>query len=94
MADDDNSISSCEDETSGSGSLFNQEERDELGEIRKLAAKETGRVRLWRFVVTCVLLATALAVTLTTFYSLEREEEDKFERAVSVRCIFHVRNRE
>jgi hypothetical protein len=74
--------------------MFKEEERDEVKEIRKLAEKETGRVRLWRFVVTCVLLATALAVTLTTFYSLEMKEQDKFEMDVSARCIFHVIKRE
>jgi hypothetical protein len=82
MADGDDHSTS----TSSHGVFKEPEERDEVKEVRKIAEKETHRVRLWRFVVTCVLLATALAVTLTTYYSLEREEQDKFERAVSVRC--------
>jgi hypothetical protein len=91
MADEDSDANSTS-TSSGSGvGLFQEEtQRDEVKEVRKIAEKETSRVRVWRFVVTCVLLATALAVTLTTYYSLEREEQDKFERAVSDRCLVHA----
>lgn len=76
--------SSCE---TGTGHLSTEEERDEIREIRKLAQKETTRVRLWRFVVASVLLITALAVTLITYFSLEKEEAHKFKTAVSFHSL-------
>jgi hypothetical protein len=56
--------------------------RDEVGEVRKLSSKDTNRLRLWRIVVTGVLLLTALAVTLTTYTLLEQQEEENFHTAV------------
>lgn len=58
--------------------------RDEVREIQRLSAKDTRRIRLWRVVVTCSLLATAIAVTLTTYRQLDEEQLQNFEVAVSL----------
>ena len=59
------------------------EQRDEVKEIRKLSRKDTNRIRLWRVVVTLVLLGTAVAVTLTTYNILLEKQNEIFEEAVS-----------
>ena len=61
--------------------------RDEVGEVRKMSSKDTNRLRLWRLVVTGVLLLTALAVTFTTYTLLEQQEDENFQTAVSS-CYF------
>lgn len=71
------------------------DERDEVKEVRKLAEKETKRIRIWRILVSAVLLTTAIAVTVSTFAALEREEQDRFRRAVSTLhspCLADVGN--
>ena len=60
-----------------------EEERDEVKEVQNMSRKDTRRIRAWRFVATGILLLTALAVTLTTFKFLDREEVSDFETAVS-----------
>lgn len=59
------------------------EERDEVKEVRRAAAKDTGYVRFWRVAVMIVIIITAVVITVKTYKSLTAEEEDKFERAVS-----------
>ena len=59
--------------------------RDELGEVRKMSSKDTNRLRVWRIVVTGVLLLTAFAVTFTTFTLLKQQEDENFKTAV--RCV-------
>jgi hypothetical protein len=56
--------------------------RDEVGEVRKLSSKDTHRLRLWRIVVTGVLLLTACAVTFTTYALLKEQEDENFHTAV------------
>jgi hypothetical protein len=56
--------------------------RDEVREVRKMSSKDTFRLRLWRIVVTGVLLLTALTVTLTTYALLQQQEEENFQIAV------------
>jgi hypothetical protein len=56
--------------------------RDEVGEVRKMSSKDTKRLRLWRIVVTGVLLLTAFAVTFTTYTLLKQQEEENFHTAV------------
>ena len=58
--------------------------RDEVGEVRKMSSKDTNRLRLWRFVVTGVLLLTAFAITFTTYTLLEKQEDENFQMAVSL----------
>ena len=59
------------------------DERDEILEVRKGARQDTFNVRLWRFAMTGALLLTAVAVTLTIYKFLEREQQIAFETAVS-----------
>ena len=56
--------------------------RDEVGEVRKMSSKDTNRLRLWRIVVTSVILLTAFAVTFTTYSLLQQQEEENFKTAV------------
>lgn len=57
--------------------------RDEVKEIKKESRKDTLRVHTWRFLTAVLLLLTATAVTLTTYFLLDAEEEHNFETAVS-----------
>ena len=69
------------------------ERRDEVGEVRKMSSKDTHRLRLWRIVVTGVLLLTAFAVTFSTYTLLKHQEDENFQIAVCgaaghlARCI-------
>ena len=60
-------------------------ERDEVKEIRKLSSRDTNRIRLWRVVVTLVLLGTAVSVTFATYRLLLTKQDRIFEEAVSAR---------
>ena len=60
-----------------------EEEKDEVGEVRKMSSKDTLRVLMGRYVVTVVLLLTAFAVTFTTYMFLQAQEEENFKTAVS-----------
>ena len=72
-------------DSSASGSeMQSLSDRDEVEEVKKSSRKDTARVRVLRFVVTGVLLVTALAVTLTTYSFLKQEEKSDFASAVSV----------
>jgi hypothetical protein len=57
-------------------------DRDELKEVRKMSSKDTFRVRMWRYVVTVVLMMTAFAVTFATYTFLQNQEVENFETAV------------
>ena len=59
------------------------DERDEVQEVEKSTQDDTIRLQLWRVVVTIVLLGCTLAVTVTTYYVLEAENDGNFEEAVS-----------
>ena len=59
------------------------EERDEIKEVRKLAEHDTFRVRMWRFAVAGALLVTGTAVTWKTYDFLKLEQYNNFEVAVS-----------
>jgi hypothetical protein len=56
--------------------------QSEVEEVRNLARKDTNRVRIWRFLVTCVILAMASIVTTTTYRKLIDEQRNAFETAV------------
>jgi uncharacterized membrane protein YcjF (UPF0283 family) len=60
-----------------------EDERDEVQEIKKYTSKDTNKVRVWRVMVTCVLLLTGAAVVYTSYTFLRREETYKFKQAVS-----------
>eukprot|EP00934_Nitzschia_sp_Nitz4_P003459 Nitzschia sp. Nitz4//scaffold506_size4488//37//3349//NITZ4_009244-RA/size4488-snap-gene-0.0-mRNA-1//-1//CDS//3329553613//3449//frame0 len=67
--------------SSNRGSTTNTDttERDEIQEVRNVSKRETFRVSLWRMIATGVLVLTAAAVTLTTYFFLERQQNDSFE---------------
>lgn len=64
--------------------------RDEVSEVRKMSSKDTSRLRMWRIVVTGVLLLTALAVTLTTYTLLKQQEQKNFQTAVRLHWSFQA----
>jgi hypothetical protein len=85
---DDHSYSANSDDDS-----YNEKEeidRDEVKEMRKLSSKDTTRIRLWRFVVTFVLLLTACAVTFTTYSLLRQQEHQNFVTAVCYVLCFNL----
>lgn len=53
----------------------------QVKELRKSSAKDTFRVHLWRTFMLLVLLATAFAVTYTTYRFLKEEETENFKTA-------------
>jgi len=71
------------DASSEDPSTHSTEERDEVKEVMKMSQKDTRRVIFWRFVVTFMLLLTALAVTGTTYKFLADEQGEDMEAAVS-----------
>eukprot|EP00934_Nitzschia_sp_Nitz4_P009323 Nitzschia sp. Nitz4//scaffold136_size62208//4385//8376//NITZ4_006361-RA/size62208-augustus-gene-0.5-mRNA-1//-1//CDS//3329535597//9313//frame0 len=68
--------------SSNKGSSTESTERDEIQEVRNVSKRETFRVFLWRLIATGVLLLTAIAVTLTTYFFLERQQRESFETQV------------
>ena len=76
----------------GATNAENPEERDEVREIKQWSSRDTRRIRLWRFLVTMSIVATAAAVTATTYLLLKQEETNDFETAVSTtgRCSMQV----
>lgn len=79
MVDEDESLSHASSE--GEGGVI--EERDETHEVKKRTHRETANVVRWRNVVTGGLICTALAVVISMFLFLKREETELFETAVS-----------
>jgi hypothetical protein len=79
--------SSVSDSTS---SNVEQDERDEVLEVKKLTSKDTFRVQAWRCAVTLLLALTAVAVTMTTYRLLVKEQERIFIAAVSKTGPIHT----
>ena len=73
--------------TDGISTHRSSDERDEVEEVEKTLKKDTKLLRLWRFIVTFVLLMTALAVTLTTYKVLKDEQQKNFQVAVRTNCV-------
>eukprot|EP00934_Nitzschia_sp_Nitz4_P007269 Nitzschia sp. Nitz4//scaffold229_size32011//3230//7371//NITZ4_007915-RA/size32011-processed-gene-0.6-mRNA-1//1//CDS//3329542847//7259//frame0 len=63
----------------GSTSTGTTSERDEVQEVLNVSKRETFRVSLWRLIATGVLILTAVAVTLTTYFFLNRQKTRSFE---------------
>ncbi|CAB9520226.1 Receptor-type guanylate cyclase gcy [Seminavis robusta] len=77
--DEESSVGSNQDVTSSHGTDREaSSSRDEEAEIRKQSAKETKRVSMWRAFVAMALLATAVAVTATTYSLLVKDEDEAF----------------
>ena len=66
------------------------QDRDEVAEIEKLSRAETQRVGTWRLIVTALLFAAGLIVSLTTYKLLVAEQDVNFENAVRPYNIIHV----
>lgn len=65
----------------GSGFYLQKaKDRDEVKEIKKTSAKDTSRIRVWRFVSACALLLTTGGLTLGTYEFLSNEEEKDFKQ--------------
>jgi hypothetical protein len=94
MADDDDADRSYSANNSDDESYNENDEsdRDEVKEVRKLSYKDTTRIRLWRLVVTVVLLLTACAVTFTTYTFLQQQEHENFVTAVRIYNGIYVSN--
>jgi uncharacterized membrane protein YcjF (UPF0283 family) len=86
--DDDNDEDKEVFDVDDQGDAQQQQRRDEVGEVRKMSSKDTNRLRLWRWVVTGVLLLTAFAVTFTTYTLLEQQEDKNFQTAVRVWFVY------
>jgi hypothetical protein len=87
MADDDDDADRSYSANNSDDESYNENDesdRDEVKEVRKLSYKDTTRIRLWRLVVTVVLLLTACAVTFTTYTFLQRQEHENFVTAVRI----------
>ena len=56
-------------------------ERDEVQEVKKTTKNDTSRIRLWRLLVTFLLLCLALAVTGSIYKFLIDEQTTNFETA-------------
>jgi len=60
-----------------------EEARDGWEEVVKIIEREARAVRVWHYVVTIMILVTAIFVTVLTFWLLQREEEQDFAHGVS-----------
>ena len=65
-------------------------ERDEIKEVQLMAKADTNRIRVWRCVVTLVILCVGVAVTLSTHHLLRKDEDDSMEAAVRVPVLLFV----
>ena len=84
MSTDNDDVCSVEsfDSTADDVASSPSNERDEYQEVEKSTQDDTIRLQLWRVIVTIVLLSCTLAVTVTTYYVLEAENESNFSNAV------------
>jgi hypothetical protein len=62
-----------------------EDDRDEVKEIQKLAKRETRNIKVWRSIVVLLLLAVGASVSTLTFIFLRDEETDDYVDAVSNR---------
>jgi hypothetical protein len=90
MIAEDDQTDISEDEEEGMSSAFGEpsekeeDERDEVKEVHKLAQKETARVRMGKLLVLVSILATAALVSTGTYIFLKKEEDDDYNNSVSI----------
>lgn len=60
-----------------------EQDRDEVKEIEKMASRETRLVLILRAVFTVALLCTAVIVTIFTFQALTNQQDENFNQAFS-----------
>ena len=51
--------------------------------MKDVAAKETRKVRIWRYLVILMLLVAGASTSVLTYFLLHGEEEEDFETSVS-----------
>jgi hypothetical protein len=84
-ADDEGEMSSAFDEPSEK----EEDERDEVKEVHKLAQKETARVRMGKLLVLVSILATAALVSTGTYIFLKKEEDADYNKSVRIPFFLH-----
>ena len=82
--EDDGSESSDSCTESRTTSSPEESTRNELLEMKKMTREETKKVKVWREVVTGVLVITAAFMATATYVVLNREENKEFLSAVRV----------
>jgi hypothetical protein len=88
FSEEELSVDSSSAGTGGGSILANP--RDEVKEIQNLAKQETKNVRVWRFIVVAMILATGATVSTFTYRFLHDEEESNYESAVSRQVQHHA----
>jgi hypothetical protein len=68
----------------GEPSEKEEDERDEVKEVHKIAQKETARVRMGKLLVLVSILASAALVSTGTYIILKKEEDDDYNNSVSI----------
>lgn len=91
--DDDDSYDSGEESSEGSQSVYSDDEssyesdletsKESTHQTFNIAKKESNRVRVWRTVLSGMLVATAATVIVTTYVFLTDNEENEFISTVS-----------
>ena len=81
---EESEFSSDHPDHTGSGEQLPDEEvRDEVKEVKRMAERETRNVKMWKFMVVAIILFTGAAISLFTYMSLAGEEEQDYVDAVS-----------
>jgi hypothetical protein len=93
MVTEDDQTNFSEDDEEEMSSAFGEpsekeeDERDEVKEVHKLAQKETARVRMGKLLVLVSILATAALVSTGTYIFLKKEEDADYNKSVSIPFI-------
>eukprot|EP00525_Craspedostauros_australis_P009498 CAMPEP_0198134480 /NCGR_PEP_ID=MMETSP1442-20131203/60099_1 /TAXON_ID= /ORGANISM="Craspedostauros australis, Strain CCMP3328" /LENGTH=367 /DNA_ID=CAMNT_0043795625 /DNA_START=765 /DNA_END=1865 /DNA_ORIENTATION=+ len=76
---EDGSVNVANSDATSAHSSYDEPKVDEVQEIRDVARRDTRSVRCWRWIVTGALLATAVALSLTTYKLLDNEQTSIME---------------
>lgn len=63
--------------------LATEQNADEATGVRKVARKDSKKVKVWRYLVIIMLLVAGASTSALTYLLLNGEEEDDFETSVS-----------
>ena len=67
--------------------LPTQEETVDVTGVRKVARKDSKKVKVWRYLVLLMLLVAGASTSALTYMLLNGEEEDDFETSVSFQTL-------
>ena len=81
--DIDVDVSEGHSSTSSLLSMESDSSRDEVEELKKFNRKDNWCVSIFRLLTALLLFATAVLVTFNSYVSLENEQTNNFEAAVS-----------